>query len=241
MTPCQPPCDTERQGASRPVQLRLIATEGAEPVAPSSSRAGRQRAGCSPLGHAGEGAGRRACYRDRASRRARPVLGQRVRRSSRASGDRALGPRPRRVWFDQSDERLRRGSERRGGRALPDENAEAIATAEALAAKLGLDNVRRRTATWQATHRTIRVPLFSATGRRIVQLLAVPVETKGLEPSTPCLQSRRSSQLSYVPWLTRSLGLFVRLVEGPRTPYPVTDDRPASPEGDLGRVWLERR
>jgi hypothetical protein len=26
------------------------------------------------------------------------------------------------------------------------------------------------------------------------------VETMGLEPTTPCLQSRCSSQLSYVPW-----------------------------------------
>ena len=26
------------------------------------------------------------------------------------------------------------------------------------------------------------------------------VETIGLEPTTPCLQSRCSSQLSYVPW-----------------------------------------
>jgi hypothetical protein len=26
-----------------------------------------------------------------------------------------------------------------------------------------------------------------------------PVETMGLEPTTPCLQSRCSSQLSYVP------------------------------------------
>ncbi len=28
---------------------------------------------------------------------------------------------------------------------------------------------------------------------------SVPVETMGLEPTTPCLQSRCSSQLSYVP------------------------------------------
>jgi hypothetical protein len=27
----------------------------------------------------------------------------------------------------------------------------------------------------------------------------MPVETMGLEPTTPCLQSRCSSQLSYVP------------------------------------------
>jgi site-specific DNA recombinase len=30
------------------------------------------------------------------------------------------------------------------------------------------------------------------------------VETMGLEPTTPCLQSRCSSQLSYVPWIRRS-------------------------------------
>ncbi len=29
------------------------------------------------------------------------------------------------------------------------------------------------------------------------------VETMGLEPTTPCLQSRCSSQLSYVPEVTR--------------------------------------
>ena len=29
---------------------------------------------------------------------------------------------------------------------------------------------------------------------------AFVVETMGLEPTTPCLQSRCSSQLSYVPW-----------------------------------------
>ena len=28
------------------------------------------------------------------------------------------------------------------------------------------------------------------------------VETRGLEPPTPCLQSRCSSRLSYVPWPT---------------------------------------
>ena len=30
------------------------------------------------------------------------------------------------------------------------------------------------------------------------------VETTGLEPATPCLQSRCSSQLSYVPWSATS-------------------------------------
>jgi hypothetical protein len=32
----------------------------------------------------------------------------------------------------------------------------------------------------------------------LIRTLAV--ETMGLEPTTPCLQSRCSSQLSYVPW-----------------------------------------
>jgi hypothetical protein len=31
------------------------------------------------------------------------------------------------------------------------------------------------------------------------------VETMGIEPTTPCLQSRCSSQLSYVPWLSERL------------------------------------
>ena len=31
----------------------------------------------------------------------------------------------------------------------------------------------------------------------------MPVETMGLEPTTPCLQSRCSSQLSYVPEVNR--------------------------------------
>ncbi len=38
---------------------------------------------------------------------------------------------------------------------------------------------------------------------------AFPVETMGLEPTTPCLQSRCSSQLSYVPWSEPGYGFGV--------------------------------
>ena len=38
-----------------------------------------------------------------------------------------------------------------------------------------------------------------STDRMIVSSLVNVVETMGLEPTTPCLQSRCSSQLSYVP------------------------------------------
>ena len=36
-------------------------------------------------------------------------------------------------------------------------------------------------------------------GRQMMPLTSTFVETMGLEPTTPCLQSRCSSQLSYVP------------------------------------------
>ncbi len=41
-------------------------------------------------------------------------------------------------------------------------------------------------------------PVLARTGQR-AKVLVKRVETMGLEPTTPCLQSRCSSQLSYVP------------------------------------------
>ena len=47
---------------------------------------------------------------------------------------------------------------------------------------------------WSTAHPTQATARSRATGRGLGE-----VETMGLEPTTPCLQSRCSSQLSYVP------------------------------------------
>ena len=50
--------------------------------------------------------------------------------------------------------------------------------------------------------------------RVCVQWLVV-VETMGLEPTTPCLQSRCSSQLSYVPGVIGAHRTVLGTLEGP--------------------------
>src|SRR5688500_17218198 len=59
-----------------------------------------------------------------------------------------------------------------------------------------------------ATGSPVRVPLACLANKRDLPLagLFYLVEQRGLEPRTPCLQSRCSSQLSYCPLFCKLLG-----------------------------------
>src|SRR5215208_933772 len=64
------------------------------------------------------------------------------------------------------------------------------------------------------------------------------VETMGLEPTSPCLQSRCSSQLSYVPEGGQSLATIVQ--PGCILPAQVVCRRPGRPTGTARRPLATR-